>query len=199
MSCSCANTEVSSSSRISVAGQRNNLYIRLCIFFFLCRSLRRSPRSLRNTIPIAAGMAVSMVPVTRCMVAMRTRATPVAARRYTRIGLIDIKPICHNTHKHTQTLDLLYTRFASLLSQISLVAVEPTQTQTLRHTQTHVKHAYKALYRIYYICIVSFVNSTDVPALEHRTEQNKTKENKTNEYLNLLRMNLFRALYCNCN
>lgn len=94
MSCSCANTEVSLSNLVPI-------YIYFIYIYFLCRSLRRSPRSLRSTIRIAAGMAVSMAPVTRCTAEMRTRATPVAARRYTRIGLIDIKPICHNTHTHT--------------------------------------------------------------------------------------------------
>lgn len=96
MSCSCANTEVSLGNLILI-------YIYFIYIYFLCRSLRRSPRSLRSTIPIAAGMAVNMAPVTRCTAEMRTRATPVAARRYTRIGLIDIKPICHNTHTHTNT------------------------------------------------------------------------------------------------
>lgn len=133
MSCSCANTEVSWSKQVLI-------YIYFIYIFFLCRSLRRSPRSLRSMIRIAAGMAVNMAPVTRCTAEMRTRATPVAARRYTRIGLIDIKPICHNTHTHTQLHTqihkaLLSTRFASS-ALTSFSGSRGANTDTDTHTDT---------------------------------------------------------------
>lgn len=96
MSCSCANTEVT----VESPSQKFSLS---CLYQLVsCRSLRRSPRSLRNTILIAAGMAVSMAPGTRCMAEMRTRAILAVARRYTQIGLIDIKLI-YKRHAHTHT------------------------------------------------------------------------------------------------
>lgn len=80
------------------------------------------------------------------------------------------------------------------LSQVSLVAVEPTQTQTQTHT--HVKHAYKALYRIVSTFYVSYLLLTlpmCPPNNKNKRKQNKNKrisETKENESISCLVLQL---------